>query len=161
MEALLLLAAIAIVPAMLALLLRVNAVYLFLSTAVGFLFVQYLADDVGLVLDIFIRTQQNTLYSQLIALLTPVFITILLLKRTLPKAATLLHVPLIAANGLALAAIVLPLLDSKAQDKIFTNFYGAMLRDSQDVIVGAAAGLTLMVMWLTLRHTPDKKHKKH
>lgn len=161
MDSLILLAVIAVVPILLGLLFRVNAVFLFLSAAAGYILVQYIADDASLALDMIVRTPHNTLYAQLGVLIAPTLVTLFLLRRTMPKTAGLLHIPLVVASGLALAAMALPLLDSQAQEKIFANQYGAMLRDSQDIVIGAAAGLALIVMWLTSRHKEEKKKKHH
>lgn len=161
MDALILLAAIAVVPIILGLVLRVHAVLLFVSITAGYLLVNYVADDASLVLDTFARSSHNTLYAQLAVLLIPVILTFILLRKTMPKSATVLHLPLLVANGLALAAMILPLLDSGAQEKIFANEYGVMLRDFQDVVVVVAASMALIVMWLTFRHKEDKKKKHH
>ncbi len=161
MDSLILLAVIAIVPVLLALLFRVSGVFLFLSVAAGNLLVLYLGDDAGLALGMIVRGQNAHMLAQCILLLLPVGLSLFLLKRTLPTSKVLLHVPLLVATGLTLAALSLPLLDSNAQEKVFANQYGALLRESQNIIVGVAAILTLLIMWLTYRHKADKKHKKH
>jgi hypothetical protein len=160
MDALILLAAIAGVPVLLALLFRVSAVFVFVSVAAGSLLVTYLGDDAGLALGMLVRGQNTNLFAQLGLFLLPVVVTLLLLRRTMPTTKLLLHLPAMIANGLAIAAHALPLLDSGIQEKVFANEYGTMLRESQDVVIGAATAFALLIMWLTYRHK-EGKHKKH
>src|SRR5690606_25487622 len=124
MDALVLLSLIALVPVVAALLLRVSGVFLFLSIAAGYLLVQYVGDDAGLTLGIVVKTSNVNMLAQLVVLLLPTAISLLFLKQTLPKHKLLLHVPLHIANGFALAVLVLPLLDSTMQEKIYANQYG-------------------------------------
>lgn len=160
MDSLIILAAIAGVPVLLALFLRVSAVFMFTSIAAGSLLVTYLGDDAGLAMRLMVRGPNTNIFAQLGLLLLPVVLTLLLLKRTMPKTKLLLHFPALAASSAALAALALPYLDSNAQEKIYANQYGNMLLESQDVVVGAAAILVLLLMWMTYRHKEDKKHKK-
>lgn len=161
MDALIALAALAAVPVLAGLFLRVNALYVFMSVAAGNLFVHYIADDASLALSMFVKSAHSNQIAQFGVLLAPVVVSFLLLRKTLPKSKFLLHVPLLVANGIALAALAIPLLDSQAQEKVFANQYGNMLRESQDVAVAAAAGLALVLLWTTKRHKPDKKKKHH
>ena len=161
MDSLILLAVIAGLPVLLALFLRVSSVFLFLSVAAGSLLVTYVGDDAGLALTMIIRGQNTTLIAQFGLQLLPVVISLLFLRKTLPKSKVLLHLPAIVATGLALAALLLPYLDSKVQQQIYANYYGNILRESQDVVVAGAALLVLMIMWTTYRHKDDKKSKKH
>lgn len=156
-----LLAAIGLLPVVLAFVFRVSGVFLYLSIAAGYLLVLYVGDDAGLALGMAVKTGNVNTIAQFILLLLPVVTSLLLLKKTVPKHKVLLHMPLHIASGLALAALALPLLDSTAQEKIFANQYGNILRESQDMFVGVATVLALLIMWLTYKHKEDKKHKKH
>lgn len=160
MDALIILALIAGIPVLLALLLRVSGVFLFLSLASGNLLLLYLGDDAGLASSMLVRGQNSYMIAQLVLLVLPIVLSLFLLKRTLPKAKILLHLPLLATTGLALATLALPLFDSNTQAKVFATQYGGMLRDYQDVIIGSAAVLALLVMWFTYRHKTEDKHKK-
>lgn len=160
MNALALLLGIAVVPIVIALIFRVSGVFLFLSAAAGYLLVLYVGDDAGLVLGMSVRFGNVNIMAQLLLLLIPVLLTLLFLKKTLPKHKLLLHLPLQIATGLALSAMALPLLDSRSQEQIFANHYGNLLRESQDMFVGVATVLALLIMWFTYRHKEDKKSKK-
>lgn len=160
MNAILVLAAIAGVPVLLALFMRVSAVFLFTSIAAGSLLVSYWGDDAGLALGMMMRGQNTNLIAQLILLLLPVVLSLFFLKRTMPKSKFLLHLPVQVANSLTLAVLALPLLDSNIQKELYANHYGNALRESQDVVVGVTALLIMFIMWMTYRHKEDKKHKK-
>lgn len=155
-----LLAAVGLVPIALAVVFRVSGVFLFMSVAAGYLLVLYVGDDAGLALGMAVRTSSVDIIAQFILLLLPVVMSLMLLKKTLPKHKVLLHLPLHIATGLTLAALSLPLLDSTIQEKVFASYYGNLLRESQDLLVGAAAVLALVITWLTYRHKEDKRHSK-
>lgn len=161
MESLIILAAIAGVPVLLALFLRVSSVFFFVSIAAGSLLVTYVGDDAALAIGMFVRGQNTNQIAQLGLLLLPVVLSLIFLKKTMPKSKLLLHLPVLAAGGVALAALALPYLDSNAQEKIFANQYGNLLRESQDVAVAVAAVSALLLMWLSYKQKEDKKHKKH
>ena len=160
MTPLIILAAIAGVPVLLALFLRVSAIYLFLSVAAGSLLVTYIADDASLALGMMITGQDTNLIAQLGLLFLPIILTIVFLRKTLPRTKLLLHLIPLLGTGLTIAVLALPYFDSSSQSQIFANYYGDMFKDSQDVIVGATAILILLLTWFTKKHKDDKKHKK-
>lgn len=165
MNPIILLAAIAGVPILLGLLFRVSAIFMFVAAAAGSVLVTYMADDAGLALGMWVRNADSNMFAQFGLLLLPVVLTLLFMRKTMPKSKLLLHLPVLIAIGGMLAVLALPLMDSNAQAKIFTEQYGEKLQETQDVIVGVAAAGTLLLMWLTERHKADKKekkkHKKH
>jgi len=160
MDALIILGAIGVITLFLSLIFRVSGVFLFLSIAVGYLLMTYVGDDAGLVLGMVVKTGKVNIIAQFTVLLTPVVLSLFLLKRTLPKHKIFLHLPLLVASSLSLVALSLPLLDSSMQEKVFANIYGGILRENQDVFVSVAAILAIVIMWATYRHKEDKKHKK-
>jgi len=161
MNTLMVIVAVSIVPIVLAILLRVSGVFMFSSVAIGYLLVLFVGDDAGLVLGMVVKTSNINMIAQFILLILPVVVTILFLKKTIPKTKVLLHIPLQVASGLALVVLGLPLLDSGTQQKIFSNHYGGLLREYQDIIIVVGAIGTLLIMWLTYSSKGDKKHKKH
>jgi hypothetical protein len=160
MDSLILLAAIAAVPALIGIIFRVSAVYLFAAVTAGNLLIMYWGDDAGLAVGMMMKGANSNQIAQFILLFLPVVLVLLLLRKTLPKSKFLLQVPVLVGIGLTLAVLALPLLDSGAQAKIFDNEYGSLLRESQDVVVGATAISVVLLMLLTNRHKEDKKHKK-
>lgn len=160
MDALAILAAIAAVPALAGIFFRVNAIFLFAAVAAGNLLVMYWGDDAGLVVGMWAKGVNSNQIAQLTLLFLPVVLTLLLLRKTLPKAKLLLHAPVLLGVGLSLAVLALPLLDSSVQSKIFSNEYGNLFRESQDMAVGLTAIAVVLLMLLTNRHREGKKHKK-
>ena len=160
MNALILLGAIAGVPVLLALVFRVSAIFLFLSVAAGSLLVTYVGDDAALALGMVVRGQNTTLITQFALLLVPVGMSLLFLRKSLPRSKVIFHVPVLVATGAALAVLALPFLDSNAQQQLFSTRYGNVFKDAQDVVVAAAAFMALVLMWLASGPKEDK-HKKH
>lgn len=158
-----LLAAMAGLPVLLALLLRVNAVYLFVSVAAGDLLVRYLADDAALALNAFIRSNNVPTVTYLVMLLVPVVLTLLILRKSLPTTKVLLHIPALVGCGLLVAALALPLLPSPLQSQVVDLPAGNVLRQSQDIIVGVTTALVLFLAWHSYRPRDgkSKKHGKH
>lgn len=160
------LAAIAGVPVLLGLLTRVHAAFLFLSIATGSLLVNYVGDDAAFALRMVMRGENTAMITQFALLLVPVVLTLLFMRKTMPKSKVLLNVPVLLACGLALAVLALPYFDSNAQEKIFTMQYGDVFKDAQDTIVATVASFSLLLLWLTARHKEEKhgkfgkKHKK-
>lgn len=161
MTPLIILAAIAGAPAILALFLRVNAIYLYLSAAAGSLLVTYVGDDAGLALGILLRGQNAMLYAQLGLLFAPIILTLIFLRKTLPKSKVLFQLVPLVGVGLMIGVLALPYFGSDAQEQIFANYYGDMFKDSQDVIVGAVSIIIMFYLWISKKHKEDKKHKKH
>ena len=160
MTPLILLAVIAGLPVLLALLLRVNAVFLFMSVAAGNLLVRYVGDDADLALGMVVRDADAPIIAKFVLQLAPVILTILFLRKTLPRSKMLLHVIPCIAVGLSLGVFVLTFLTSSVQAKVYDSPYGDILKTSQDVIIGAAVVLTLLLAWLTYRNK-DAKGGRH
>lgn len=159
MTTLILLGLLAGVPILLALLLRVSAVFLFLSVLVGDVFVKYLSDDVILVFSGFIKSARLPLIVQLTLLCLPLIMTLILMRKSLPSSKILLHVVPLIFTGLTLSVLALPLLTSGMQTAIFSTSPGRVLRNAQDLIVSGAGLLTLALAWQSYKHKSDKKHK--
>jgi hypothetical protein len=164
MDPLIIAGALAGVPILLALVFRVSAVFVFLSVAAGGLLVNVVGDDASLAAGMWVRNNQHTqMITSFALLLVPVALTLLFMRKTLPRSKFLLHLIPLAATGLALTVLALPILPSGMEQQLFSNRYGDMLKDAQDVIVAAAAVLTLALAWATYRHKEEKasKHGKH
>lgn len=161
MDAIIILGAIAGAPVLVALLLRVNSVFLFLSAVAGNLFVQYISDDAELVAGIVIKGANVPTATRFALLFLPVVLTIFFMRKTMQKSKVLLHLLPLVATGLTIGVFALPLMASSAQDQIFASAYGDIIRDTQDVAVSAAAFLTLLLVWATYRHKEGKHGKKH
>lgn len=152
MEPLILLGIIAGLPVALALLLRVNAVFLYVSVVAGHLLVQYVGDDADLAFGMILSDSQAPTVANFVLQLAPVVLTILFLKKTLPASKMFLHIIPSIAIGLSLAVFVLSFLSNGVQDEVLSGTYGELIQNSQDVIVAAASLFTLLLAWLTYRN---------
>jgi hypothetical protein len=159
MTPLIVVAAVACVPVVLALVLRVHAVFLFVSMAAGYLLVQFVGDDAGLAADAFIRRANTPMVTQIALLVAPILFTLLLMRKSMPRSKMVLHVIPLIAIGMSLAVLLLPLVPSNVQKQVFDAPHGNVIRDAQDVVVAVAAVLTLLLTWTTGRHKEDKKSK--
>ena len=159
MTPLIIMAVAAGLPVLLAIVLRVSALFLYLSLAAGFLLLQFLGDDAGLAARVFVRGPNVPMIAQFTLLFLPVVLTFLFMRRSMPASKLLFHIVPLIAISLAGVVITLPLLASPVQQQIFANQYGNVLKNSQDIAVGIASILTLLLMWATYRHKESKKGK--
>ena len=163
MAPILILLLIAALPVVLALLFRVSSLCLFAASAAGALLVKYLGDDVWLAVNMFVKGPNTQFFVQLSLLFLPVLLTLFFTRKSLPKSKILLHLVPIIANGLLIAAIAIPLLPPALQSGIFAVPIGGVAKRSQDIMVGAAVVLNLLLMWQLNRSNhhegAGKKHK--
>jgi hypothetical protein len=160
MNAAIILGVLAGVPVVLALIRRVSAVLLFLSVAGGSLLVTHLSDDATLVSRMVSRSANVPMITSIVLLVLPVLLTLLLLKKTMPRSKLLLHIIPLLATGLSLAVLALPLLPSHMQAELFAAPYGAPLKNSQDLVIGGTTVLVLLLMLIAHRHKEDKGKKR-
>ncbi len=161
MDPLIIAGALAGVPILLALVFRVSAVYVFLSVAAGALLVNVVGDDASLAAGMWVKNNSHTqLITSFILLLVPVALTLLFMRKTMPRSKVPLHIIPLVLSGLAVAVLALPILPSAMEQQIFANRYGDMLKNAQDVIVAAAALFTLLLVWFTQRHKEEKHSKR-
>ena len=154
-------AAIAGLPILNAIILRVSAVFLFVSIAVGNFLVLYLSDDVILAINAFSKDKNIPMIVQLVLLLLPVFLTLVFLRKSTTRGKFLLHlVPLIGC-GLSLAVFTLPILPQDIQNQLFESPSGNIFKNAQDLIVSVTSVLVLILTWHTHKQHGDTHGKKH
>ena len=158
MITLVILATIVGLPILLALLFRVNAIFLFLGVATGVLLAQYISDDTSLVIDSFFSRVNVDQYVKLILLLLPVVLTLLFLRKTMNSSQLLLHLVPIILTSIALATLVVGYLPGGVQHNLDANRYGHLILSAQNVAIAAASLLTLILAWLTGGHKSKAKH---
>lgn len=161
MQPVILFAVLAGLPVFNALIMRVSAIFLFTSIAVGNFLVLYLSDDAALAANAFTKSQYVPMVTQLTLLLLPIILTLFVLRKSLPKSKLLLHIIPLIGCGLSIAVLALPLLPSEVQGQIFGMPSGDVFKNSQDLIVSITAIMVLMLMWRTHGHHDGKHHKKH
>ena len=158
MSTYIILAIIAGVPVVLALVLRVSAVFLYLGVAAGLILSQYIAQDTSLALNAFFAHSQVDSYVRLVLLLLPVLLTLIFLRKTLPGSKFFLHVvPLIITN-VALGTFIMTNLPGGVQHQLVTNPVGRIANSAQNLLITASTVVTLLLAWLTMRHKQSKKH---
>jgi len=161
--------AIVVLPIVLLMVLRVNAVLVFLSLCLGSVLTQFLGPDVNDLLNLASSHSSKTITAsqttaQLVLLLIPVVMTTLFMIKSVPKGFKLFINILPAAGvGLLAALLAIPLLPTDAQNTIITSSLWMQVSHAQDLIVGISALICLFVL-LSMRpkggeEAHGKKHK--
>lgn len=150
--------AIAATPVVLAVILRVNAIFVFLGIASGFLLQYALSDDVDLALATIIRGSDSIVVARLALLALPVLLTIVVLRKTAGKSMLFQFIPLVF-SGLLLATLSLPLLPANLEQDIYNGQFGSGIKQSQDLVIAAAVVSNLVLAWTLYKHPKD--HRKH
>ncbi|MBI3624084.1 hypothetical protein HY218_00460 [Candidatus Saccharibacteria bacterium] len=158
MQPLVILAIIAVLPLLLALLLRVSALFLFLGVAAGALLAQYIADDASLVLNSFFTHINVDQYVKLGLLVLPVVLTLLFLRKTLSASQLVFQLVPLVVTSAAFATLVIGMLPGGVQYNIVSNPIGKIANSSQNVMVAASTLLTLLLAWFTQGHRRRGKH---
>ena len=96
---------------------------------------------------------------ELALIITPMFITAVILKGTIAKNRVMLHIIPLAITGIILAAFILPILSDSLQTQVSSGRVGAYLLDLNRVIIGVVVVLQLISLWLFSKM--GKKRGKH
>jgi hypothetical protein len=162
MSPVIILVTIAAVPLILAFMLRVNAIFLFLSVAAGGIIAGQWGTDANVLIDGFSSYQHSAVVANLALLLIPVALTLFLLRKTLPTPLFIVQGLPLVATCVTLAIFVINYLPDDVQRELYSGEIGSNVKTAQDIIVAGTAVLVLLLMWLTYRHKPahGKKHKK-
>lgn len=163
------LALIVAVPIVLLMLLRINAVLVFLSLCLGDVLVQFVAGDANTVFTQLHSSHVTPLIHisndnvKLGLLLLPALLTAIFMIRTIQGASRLLLNALPSAGvGLLGALLIVPLLPSGLSHNIIGSSLWLQVLRTQDLIVGASAVVCLLVLWLQRPKTGHGgKHRKH
>ncbi|GAC1391212.1 MAG: hypothetical protein NVSMB46_02910 [Candidatus Saccharimonadales bacterium] len=161
MQSIIILGLIAIVPAILALIFRVNAVFLFLSVAVGEILERFMSSTIIELVGSYAKGPNVGQYVPVALLATPVLLSILFLRKTLPSSKIIFHIIPLLATGAASSIFILSLLPLAFRTNIYNSSYGHILKSSQDLIIVGASLIILLLVWATYRHRPEGNHTKH
>lgn len=160
MVPLIVIGAIVLVPVLLALIFRVNAVFVFVSVCVGYFLQFALSDDVDLALAAIVKGSNSMVFARFVLLLLPVVLTIFLMRRTAGRSALLQIVPLIL-SGLLLGALALPLLPPNMEQGVYDSAYGGNIRGAQDLVVAVAAISNLLLIFALFKQKHEKRKHHH
>jgi hypothetical protein len=162
------LALITLLPILILLVLRVNAVLVFLSVCLGNVLVQFVAPDTQSFVSLFSGKNSHVVYTisnniDLLLLLLPVALTtIFMIHSVRGKARLMLNTLPAIGVGLLLALLIVPLLSAGLRYNIVNASVWQQVQRSQDLIVGSSSLICLLVLW-TQRHKAgsESKHGKH
>lgn len=143
-----------------ALIFRVNAIFLFLSLAVGELLVRYIGDDAVLAVNMFSRAELTAPIVRLTLLLFPLVLTLVFLKKTMPRSKVVLQLLPLWVIGLAVASLAITYMPDAMAKEILALPAGGVLNQSQNLVVALAAVLAFLLAVHEHRFR-GKHHLKH
>jgi uncharacterized membrane protein len=163
MTYLIVLIALAVVPLLAIVLLRVNAAIAFMSLALGSLLVAYAAPDINTIFGGFSAGNQHDKYQwvNLGLLILPFLLTILFTRKSIKGSKQWLNMLPALASGLLFALLVVPLLPTDVQKEIHTTMMWKQLDNLQTAVVLGGAAFTLLFLLVTHRKKHDDEDKKH
>ncbi len=157
-----------VVPIVVLLVLRVNAVLVFLSLCLGNVLVQFVAPDTSSFMGLFSSHGVNVASAshnsiKLGLLLLPVVLTTIFMIRTVKGHARLLLNVLPAVGvGLLGALLIVPLMSAGLQHNIVATNLWQQAERAQVLIVGSSALICLLVLWMQRpKSGGEGKHGKH
>lgn len=167
MTYLVLLAALALVPVLAILLLRVNGAIAFMSLCVGSVLIAYTSSDVTSVVSSLNpqHTLQANQWVQLGLLVIPFLLTILFTRGSVRGGKRYTNLLPALASGLLFALLITPLFSAGLQHHIEQQEIWRHLSSAQTAVVLGGAAFSLLFLLFTHRtrksDEPGKKHAKH
>lgn len=160
------LGAIVVVPAVLLMVLRINAALVFLSLCLGNVLVQFVASDASTWLTTFSSSHGNATVAathgdiKIALLLLPAVLTAIFMIRTVSGTPKLvLNVLPAVGVGLLAALLVVPLLASEASHNIIASSLWWNAQQAQNVIIAGSAVVCLVILWMQRPKTGGGKAK--
>ncbi len=169
------LVAIVLIPAVLLMVLRINAALVFLSLCLGNVLVQFVASDASSWLTTFSSSQTTTVITttnsnvKIGLLVLPALLTAIFMIRTVSGSSRLL-LNLLPSVGVGLlgALLVVPLLEPQLSRDIIASPLWWNAQQAQNAIIGLSAVTCLVVLWMQRPKSGGgghgvgfKKHRKH
>lgn len=164
------LAAIVLIPAVLLMVLRINAALVFLSLCLGNVLVQFVASDASTWLTTFSSSHTTTVVTttnsnvKIALLLLPAILTAVFMIRTVgDQARLLLNLLPSAGVGVLGALLVVPLLSPNVSRDIIASNLWWQAQQAQNAIIALSAVVCLVVLWMQRPKAGGSlsKHKKH
>ncbi|TXG77311.1 hypothetical protein E6P97_01905 [Patescibacteria group bacterium] len=151
--------AIGLVPCLLAIALRVNAILLFVSVVGGNLLAWSFAADAAIVLQSIMGGGDSVMVSRLILQFIPVMMMLLLARKTAGKNSAILHIVPIMFVCALLLVYSLEIVPASLANDFKNTETGHQFAQARNIIIGAAVISQLLLIWST--HRPERSHKKH
>lgn len=156
----LVLGALVLIPAVVLMVLRINATLVFLSLCLGDVLVQFVTNDASSLTHTLPTTVTNDNLKLGLLLIPPILTAVFMIKTIHDSARLLLNLLPAAGVGLLGALLAVPLLPSSMSKNIVGSSLWSQVTGAQGWIVGATAVVCLIVLWLQ-RPKAGGKHKKH
>jgi hypothetical protein len=160
--------ALALLPVLAIMLLRVNAAIAFMSLALGSVLVTYTSSDMDAIIGSFTAKGSASTHQwvQLGLLVVPFLLTILFTRKNVKGSKQALNALPALASGLLFALLVVPLLPKDVQQQIHAQSVWHQLSNLQTAVLLGGAAFTLLFLLIAHRRKHDageeaKKHGKH
>lgn len=162
MTPLILLALVAGIPATASILFRVNSIYIFVSIAAGYLLENFAGDTAALVVRSFVNGANSDLITKLVLFALPIFLSLLILRKTTPKRQFIFQLIPWVANGALIVVLTIPLMSDGVRGAILANRVGYNINQANESIIAGAVIIQLLLLWAfgKKRETPTKKHHR-
>ena len=163
MTYLIVLIALALVPVLAIVLLRVNAAIAFMSLALGSVLVTYAAPDITTIFGGFSAGTGANQYQwvKLGLLVLPFLLTMLFTRKSVKGSKQWLNVLPALASGLLFALLVVPLLPADVQRQLHAQAGWKQLDNLQTAVVLGGTAFALLFLLLTHRKKHDDEGGKH
>ncbi len=162
MSALIILIAIAAVPFVAAVVMRVNAIYLFTAVASGTILSTQWGSDLEAMMGGFSKYPHLDVVARLTLLVLPVLLCFVFLRRSMPKSQLPLQIVPLAATAVSFGILAINMLPKDVQKQLYGTSLGAQADKLQNIIIAGTAVLVLILMYITAHHKEHgKHHKKH
>lgn len=145
--------------------LRINAIYLYFSLAVGYVLTNTISSDTNSLMSLFSSSSSPTILNniKLIILFVPVVATALFMFRSIKKKKIIINLlPSIAFIILGLF-LVIPLMTSSSSSFITSSSYWSNIVKAKDLLIEMSALITLTIMYIERlgRHSLRESKRKY
>lgn len=143
------------------LVLRINAIFMFVAFATGELLLHYLASDAAVAVGGFIKNPRADVFAALFLLGAPIVLCILFLRKSLPAAGVLLHIVPLAFIAAATALTALGILSKSYQQSFYSSPIGIIVHNAQNLIIVGSGVATLLLIFIIGRPRNEEAKSKH
>lgn len=151
------------IPVLAIVLLRTNAVMVFVGLAIGALLLRYVGNDASLVgLALSNNSGAAAAYAKVAVLLIPALLCLIFLRKSVKGPASMINI--LPAIGASLVGVLLvaPLLPSGAQLALAqTQSWSVLVREQEMIVIVTSIGCLLLLLKSQQRPKDDKKHRRH
>lgn len=148
------------VPALLLMVLRVNAVLVFLSVCLGSVLLEFVASDGESFADLFAPSAKGSTVN-LVLLLIPVVLTTLFMLKTMHGGKLAINVLPSIGVGFLLTLLVVPYVSPGLAYSLMGSQTWHEIQKLQALVIGASAILCLLLLWTQRPKHHHDKHGKH